>query len=151
MDYSALANEMIRKMGELMKTSFWPRKASTFLHGEMFILNHMLHREDTVIPSDLAAAMHTSSARVAMALKSLEAKGFITRRIDSADRRKINVTLTPHGKELVVEHKMDMQRKIELILSQLGEEDAREYIRIVGRMADIARTIKTEPRNGASE
>ncbi len=110
-----------------MKTNFWPRKANAFLHGEMFILNHMVYHDDSALPSELAAAMNTSSARVAMALKSLEKKGFVTRRIDTGDRRKINVSLTPRGRELVESHKEEMHRKMERILCQLGEADAREF------------------------
>jgi DNA-binding MarR family transcriptional regulator len=143
-DYSSLALEMLRKTGELMKTNFWPRKANAFLHGEMFILNHMVYHDESALPSELAAAMNTSSARVAMALKSLETKGFVTRRIDTEDRRKINVSLTPRGRELVESHKEEMHRKMERILRQLGEEDARDYIRIVERMIEIVQSMADE-------
>jgi DNA-binding MarR family transcriptional regulator len=87
----------------------------------------MVYHDDSALPSELAAAMNTSSARVAMALKSLEKKGFVTRRIDTGDRRKINVSLTPRGRELVESHKEEMHRKMERILCQLGEADAREF------------------------
>lgn len=139
MDTKALAVEMLKKTGELMKTNFWPEKANAFLHGEMFILNYMVHHGESVIPSQLAAAMNTSSARVAMALKSLESKGCITRSIDKLDRRKVNVSLTPRGRELVENQRKEIQEKLELIVRRLGEEDVREYIRIVSRMAEIAR------------
>ena len=145
MDSSALAIELIQKTGALMKTSFWPKKANTFLHGEMFILNFMAHRNESVIPSELASAMNTSSARVAMALKSMEKKGFITRRIDTEDRRRINVSLTPDGRELVEAHKRDMRKKVEVIINDLGEEDTREYIRIVERMTKIAGRVLDAP------
>ncbi len=141
MDYSQLANEMLKKTGEMMKTNFWPKKANTFLHGEMFILNYMTYRGESALPSELASAMHTSSARVAVALKSLESKGFITRQIDKTDRRKIIVSLTTSGRELVETHRVEMRKRVELILNHLGEEDAKEYIRIVGRITDIARNV----------
>ena len=144
MDFSALTYEMIHKTGELMKTSFWPKKATAFIHGEMFMLNHMAHRGESVTPGELAAAMNTSSARVAVALRSLESKGLVTRRIDMEDRRKINVSLTRRGLELVECHKKEIKDKIELILRQLGEDDTREYIRIVERMTEIAQSISSE-------
>ncbi len=144
-EYSSLAFEMLKKTGELMKTNFWPRKANAFLHGEMFILNHIACHDESALPSELAAAMNASSARVAMALKSLEKKGFVTRRVDTGDRRKINVSLTSRGRELVESHKQEMHRKMERILCQLGGEDAREFIRIVERMIEIVRSSEDGP------
>ncbi len=149
MEQSALALEVLKKTGALMKTSFWPKKANAFIHGEMFILNHIAHCGESVIPSQLAAAMHASSARVAMALKSLEAKGYVTRRIDASDRRKVNVFLTPQGYELIKDHKEEMQNKMKLIVSELGEKDTREYIRIVERMTEIARSLSDETEETA--
>ncbi|SHH58772.1 DNA-binding transcriptional regulator, MarR family [Sporobacter termitidis DSM 10068] len=138
MDYGELATEMLKKTGAMMKSSFWPKKASAFMHGEMFILNFLGYRDRDTLPSELSAAMSTSSARVAMALKSLEAKGFIERRVDKGDRRRILVTITELGRELVESERKEMHDKMVKILTELGEEDAREYIRIVGRITEIS-------------
>jgi hypothetical protein len=35
---------------ELMKSmSFWPKKVNNFLHGEMFILNHLVFQQDDAL------------------------------------------------------------------------------------------------------
>lgn len=141
MDYSDLAYEVMAKTGRMMKSSFWPKKASAFLHGEMFILNFLVHVQDDVLPSELAAAMNTSTARVAMALKSLEAKGFIQRRVDREDRRKVIVSVTDHGNELVLSERKDMHDNMVKILSELGEADTREYMRIIERITEISLRI----------
>lgn len=141
MDYDELATEMLKRTGTMMKSSFWPKKASAFLHGEMFILNFLIFQQKDVLPSEISAAMNTSSARVAMALKSLESKGFVERRVDKGDRRKILVSITPLGQELVHSEREEMHSKMVKILEELGEEDAREYIRIVTHITEISQKV----------
>ena len=141
MDYNELASEVMAKTGRMMKSSFWPKKASAFLHGEMFILNYLVNCHGDVLPSELANAMNTSTARVAMALKSLESKGLLQRRVDKEDRRKVLVSITEQGNEFVLSEREDMRNKMTLIISELGEEDARTYIRIIERITEIAERI----------
>lgn len=141
MNYDDLASEMLKKTGAMMKTSFWPKKANAFLHGEMFILNYLVFRETDVLPGELSAAMNTSTARVAMALKSLEAKGLIHRRVDPEDRRKILVSITDIGRELIRSERQEMHDKMVEILRELGEADALEYLRIVERITEISKKV----------
>lgn len=141
MDYSALAAELMSKTAEMLKIN-GPKQAQTFLFGEMFILHFILHHQGEVTPSEISSAMNASSARVAMALKSMEGKGLIERRIDQNDRRKIIVTITEHGKSLIERHHNVLREKVEKILAELGERDALEYIRIVGRMIEISKKIQ---------
>ncbi len=141
MDYAELASEVMAKTGRMMKSSFWPKKANAFLHGEMFILNYLMSCQGDTMPSELAAAMNTSTARVAMALKSLESKGLIQRRIDSEDRRKVIVSITEEGNELVKSDRQEMRERMVRILRELGEEDAREYMRIIERITEISLRI----------
>jgi DNA-binding MarR family transcriptional regulator len=85
--------------------------------------------------------MNTSTARVAMALKSLESKGYIERRADAKDRRKVIVSITAQGRELVETERKDMHDRIVALLNQLGGGDARNYIRLAGRIAEISERI----------
>ncbi len=141
MDYSQLAKEFLESQGRMMKSSFWPKKANAFLHGEMFILNYLNFGQGEALPSELSAAMNTSTARVAMALKSLESKGLIERHADSKDRRKVIVSITDQGRELVESERRDMHQRMVALLTELGEEDARAYIRLAERIAEISERI----------
>ena len=78
MDYSQAASELIDRMFHFFHTPE-QRKLSDFPKGENFILNYLTDREGPVLPSELSGAMQASTARVAAALNSLEAKGEITR------------------------------------------------------------------------
>jgi DNA-binding MarR family transcriptional regulator len=58
---------------------------------------HRLMRGDA-FPNELAGDEGVTSAAVASSLKSLEARGLVSRERDDADRRRVSVTLTAAGK-----------------------------------------------------
>ena len=124
-----------------------PRKApqnwlSDFNKGELFLLNYLHTNEDTACPTDMSEAMQTSTARIAAALNNLERKGFITREsaTDGDLRRKL-VHLTPEGNEYVKEYRSKALRNITKLLTELGEQDATEYLRITQRIEVISREL----------
>ncbi len=93
-------------------------------HGEQFVLRE-LSMKGTQTPSQLASALQASSGRISTVLSSLEKKGWVTRDIDSKDRRIIRVNLTDSGREQ--SHRMieEMRSAICWIFSQMGERRTR--------------------------
>jgi len=137
MNYSQLADEYLEQMHIFRK--FKPQqKISESMHGEAFTLHHIAKSAEQMIPSDISSAMGISSSRIAATLNSLESKGYITRQIDTSDRRRILVTLTEKGREQEEAHRRQLSETIEKMLRQLGEHDAIEYIRITRKMAELS-------------
>jgi DNA-binding MarR family transcriptional regulator len=135
MDYTNLAQEFMGIMGQMRKHNMH-KPINDSMHGEIFVLLYISQHEDNAIPSEISNEVGISTARVAATLNSLEKKGMITRKIDVNDRRRILVEMTPSGKELIEDHfKMIMKITINM-LSYLGEEDAKEYVRIMKRLAE---------------
>lgn len=136
MDYSHIAFELLAKMQILSKAR---KHLEVFesLQGEIFVLCHVAFNPSTTLPSHISQEMNISSARVAATLNNLENKGLITRTIDKNDRRKILVEITEAGKNFVENHHAQVIKQISDVLSLLGEKDAKEFIRLVGRLADI--------------
>lgn len=133
MDYNDLANEYLKVMF-LMRGRNTQKQIDESLNGENFVLSYVFERNGNVIPSDISNAMGSTSARIATILNNLEQKGFISRMIDTDDRRRIIVNLTDKGKEHVHEQN---QKRIDFItnmLKYLGENDAKEYIRIMKKL-----------------
>jgi DNA-binding MarR family transcriptional regulator len=91
-----------------------------------------------VLPGEIGVMMGISSARVSAALTALENKGLITRKMDSDDRRKIIVDLTEAGLERARKHRKTALDSATRILETLGERDAKEFVRILGRVAGAA-------------
>ena len=89
------------------------------------------------MPREISHEMGISSARIAGTLNGLERKGLITRQIDTSDRRRILVDLTPKGKTLVEERRQEALERVTKMFSKLGEHDAREYVRITAKLAEV--------------
>lgn len=135
MDYTSLAREFMGIMFQLRKRST-QKMLSESMHGEIFVLNYISGHAGNVIPSEISNELGVSTARVAATLNSLESKGLITRKIDVSDRRRILVEMTPAGKEQVEKHFQMVMETTANMLRYLGEHDAKEYIRIMGRLAE---------------
>lgn len=139
MDYNELALELLQNM-QKMKNHAGPQKhIDEAMRGEHFVLQFIAFRKGNVLPSEISVEMGISSARIAATLKGLERKGLITRQIDTSDRRRILVNLTPQGEALAEEHYQKAVERTTKLLSLLGEHDAREYVRIIGRLAELFR------------
>jgi DNA-binding MarR family transcriptional regulator len=86
-------------------------------------------------------AMHetlcVSKAAVSQILGSLEKRGYIRRSIDCDNRRKIIITLTKKGKSAVDKGQRHMDDLMAHIIERLGEEDVRNFVRLLDRFAEV--------------
>lgn len=142
MDYTELANEFLQKIQMFKKVGPPHKKIFESMRGELFALQSIARRGGEVLPGEICGDMEVSSARVAATLNSLENKGLITREIDKSDRRQILVRITQKGEELADEHMQDILQDATMILRLLGEHDAKEFIRIIGRLVEITSTFE---------
>lgn len=147
MDYTALAVEFLDKSQLLMKDGL-NKPIDEAVQGEGFVLHYVAIHGGCVFPGDIGHAMCVSTARVAMALNSLEKKGLITRQIDASDRRKILVRLTSEGKLLADKNYRVAVDVVAKRLALLGEYDAKEYVRITGRLAELFFTVVPDGSSG---
>ncbi len=137
MNYEKLAMELFTSMEKLHRSK--PQKNITdSMQGEKMILRFLGNRKgEDVLPGDISEALGISSARVAAALNRLEDKGLILRSIDSEDRRRFIVTLTEKGVAETEKNAEVMKNRVIELLKELGDDDASEYVRLMGRVADI--------------
>lgn len=136
MDYQALAVELIEKM-YIINRARPHKRLNECMQGEPFVMQYLAFHKGTALPSEISQFMNISSARIAVALNNLEKKGLITRRIDIHDRRRILVDMTPKGKMQVEKQKKLMLENFTRLISLLGEQDAKEYVRITGRLSEL--------------
>ncbi|HMM06719.1 MAG TPA: winged helix DNA-binding protein [Clostridiales bacterium] len=141
MDYPGLALEFMEKM-YLLRQAKPHRQMNKSMHGECFVLQYIAHQQGVVVPGEIRDIMGISSARIAAALNNLERKGLVNRDIDPRDRRRVLVSLTPQGEEMAKMHNRELYEKTVEMLQLLGEEDATTYVRITGRLAELAAQMK---------
>ena len=133
MSYTEIAEELLENMILANKSQPYA-KLYKAVHGEKFALQMIAMHNGSITPSEISRIAGTTPARIAAELNNLEHKGLITREIDSSNRRRILVHLTPEGIKSADEfHREVVQIAVEL-LSQLGEQDAREYVRILRKL-----------------
>lgn len=140
MDINETATQLISSMQKLSRTIV-SKQTADLARGELFALSYLYKRGTAVIPSEISAAMDVSTARVATLLNSLESRGLIVRSTDPEDRRRVDVMLTPEGVKRVLEHQARILEKMKILVEELGEEDALNFLRITERVIDISVNI----------
>ncbi len=135
MEYTALAEKMLSVRARLSHLPVG-ETISDACGGEFFALSLLLLGGEPSCPSELSRRMGVSSARIAALLKHLEQKGFILRCSDEHDERRVNVSLTERGRELINERRRMAIDRVAAALRSLGEADAKEYVRLQQKMLD---------------
>ena len=74
-----------------------------------------------------------TTSRIAAVLNSLEKKEMITRLPDPADRRRVAVALTARGEDFHLARRKEAERDFTHLLERLGEDDARQFVHLLGR------------------
>lgn len=105
--------------------------------GETALLMTLFRAGEPLSPGELADESHVSSARVANILKALEEKGLVSRSHSATDRRRVEVALTEAGHADAAARQARRHDAVAAYLRALGEDDARELVRIVGRSVPV--------------
>lgn len=140
---------------QLARSMFRFRKVVMILHtgfdmsmGEIAVMNGVAEKatgnEKNMCVSDIQNNLHITKPAVSQIYSALEKKGYIIREIDTNDRRKILVTLTPKGQEVLKAMKVQSGKMLDDVISRLGEADTRHLIELFNRLVDISDDIKQE-------
>ena len=140
MDYTELAGQFLQYFNKFRKNHHQKAIDET-LGGEAFVLLYIWRKSSYVLPSEVSNEMCISSARMAAILNALENKGLVIRQIDREDRRRILVSLTRSGEAAARELSQKALNSAVHMLEMLGERDANEFVRIMGRLVDLAPEI----------
>ena len=104
---------------------------------EALILATLFFESPTPVkPSQLAEAFGTTRGNVSHCVSSLEAKGFVQRRIDPQDARAYHLALKPSGKRTAIRviGALDkIQRQFE---SAVGKEGLQSALRVIRSLTD---------------
>ena len=105
--------------------------------GELAVLIYLIDEKDGASAIEISQRFQINTSRVAAILKTLYKKGYIERKSDPKDKRKIQVYITDKGKQYGQQRREDILNHIDQMLEMLGEEDAKEHLRIMKRIAYI--------------
>ncbi|MDR1948704.1 MAG: hypothetical protein LBQ38_04870 [Spirochaetaceae bacterium] len=74
----------------------------------------------------------------------MEQKGYITRDINKANRRKQSLSLTPKGSAAVEEQEQKAMALFAEIVEKFGEREMKQLIRLSRRLIDTIEKVKAE-------
>ncbi len=114
--------------------------------GEAFALIVISKAKDGISPSEISKKIDVSTPRVCAILNSLEGKELITREVDKDNRRNIIVRATKEGLASADEHYREGIKKYAKLLEDLGENDAKELVRIICRLSEITNAREDEKK-----
>ena len=103
------------------------------------VLRILYDSKETVTAGDISEALDISTARVAVLLKKMTAKGLITKEQASDDARVTVVQLTEHGRDIVKIMRDDLFSQIGAIIDTVGEERLMEFIEIAKEIKVIVK------------
>lgn len=110
--------------------------------GELFVLHFLTARHGHVLPSELSAALQSSTARISALLGNLEKKGQIEREIDKSNRRNILVTITEAGRIRALNEMNEMRQSVTRVFLEMGETDTAEFIRLTRQFFKLSQKYR---------
>ena len=137
---AGLSDELIEVLRQYyyMKT---PLGLENFMQGEMKVLSYIHYTAGggEIATGDIVSALDMTGGRVAGILRSLEKKGFVSRRTDENDRRRIMVSPTPAGSDYVENGRELLRSRLSAIINAMGSESAENFIRSMEEFVNACR------------
>lgn len=136
----ALRNEMFETMQRMRQRRSTPPLPPGITRGEinaLMMLSIIEAHGEVVRPRYARRVLPCDAGAVSQTLKSLEEKGLIVRRRGEGDSRSVTISLTDAGHEFEKEGRRLYDERFMHMLEFLGEDDAREFVRIVNRMLEF--------------
>ena len=121
MDYEAAARKLIVYSQGLAKGSLGT--ARSLAVGEAPVLQYLSDKGTAMNPSVLADTLGYTRPRMTRILDSLVYKGYVERRNDEKDRRKVLVSLTKAGRAAYRSHRLFHRTMVESALEGLSDEE----------------------------
>jgi DNA-binding MarR family transcriptional regulator len=111
------------------------KRVTTFFNewtkGLYVILRMINISEKEIVAGDIANTLGISTARVAVALATLERKKWIKKHKSVLDARKTVVELTDLGKSILKEREEELKEIIILYLNKLTDEEVMQLLNII--------------------
>lgn len=134
--YMSLAGEMMEVLDQRKREM--PHDAiSAAVRGEMAVLRLLAEEDRALSAGEISRLLRMTTSRVAAVLGALDKKALIVRDTDAQDRRRVQVTLTQAGRTICARKQQTALKHMRYALSQLGEQDAKDFVRLMKRMNDI--------------
>ena len=110
--------------------------------GENIILFFLMELGGRGTPGELCEKVDFSAARLSAIIKSLENKGYVEKIVNEKDKRSSIVAITSDGFMYYMTLRRQIFENALTIIDQLGEDDVKELLRIIGRLSEITNSME---------
>lgn len=112
-----------------------------FLRGEMKVLSFISREDRALLPGQLSSALEMTGGRIAGILRSLEKKGFITRKTDELDRRRVLVSITESGSRYILSRSEALETKLDMLVTAMGRDNTKKLIDSLELFVNVSERI----------
>lgn len=120
------------------------RKFDMNAAGIRAILKLLNETDSKVTAGKISERMNVSTARVAVLLRKMEAKGFIEKERDVTDARVVVVKLSEHGKQVADKFKENVYTHISELIDKIGMEKMLEFAEISNEIHAVMEAYQPE-------
>jgi DNA-binding MarR family transcriptional regulator len=112
--------------------------------AQLFVLQQVAQRPATSL-NDLAERTATHQSSVSVVVRRLVDRGLVTRRADAADKRRVQIEVTPEGRKVLVGAPETIQVRLMAALHQLSPTDRKQLAQLLSKWLDAAGINYTSP------
>ncbi|MBQ8996198.1 MAG: MarR family transcriptional regulator [Oscillospiraceae bacterium] len=140
-----IADKLLRFSVKIRKSDFTrPSSGMLLEQGEMGTLVYLTYVDRPVYPKEISEQLEINTSRVAAILNSLEKKGYAVRKQDEEDRRKVQVTPTAQGIEIVEKGRKEVFQKAETFASKLTCVEQEQLVNLLDRFSEVIDELSEE-------
>lgn len=111
--------------------------------GICAILKYLSENGEQATAGEISKGIGVSTARVAVLLKKMNAKGFIEKQGDPTDGRIVLVRLTERGRDTSNQLRRDMYAQIGALIDRLGMERLMQFAEISREIHSVMKSMNT--------
>lgn len=111
--------------------------------GIRAILKYLSENSEQATAGEISKGIGVSTARVAVLLKKMNAKGFIEKQGDPTDGRIVLVRLTERGRDTSNQLRRDMYAQIGALIDRLGMERLMQFAEISREIHSVMKSMNT--------
>ncbi len=103
------------------------------------LIKFLEESKNSVTAGDISRFMNVSTARVAVLLKKLEAKGLIVKETDLSDARVTAVRLSSEGRAAAEKMRDALYSQVGLLIDRIGMERLSDFAKTLGEIQKIVK------------
>lgn len=120
------------------------RKMNETSTGIAAVLRFLREAQGAVTAGQISSFMNVSTARVAVLLRKMESRGWITRRPGAADGRTTVVALSAQGREKADALHAALCREVEELIEKVGAERIAQFAEISREIRKVVKAPRLE-------